>query len=376
MQLLQKGGHAVELVDADNTEITGLQAKARAAIGTIYSRSSKKRFLERIQSFRPDIVHVFNFFPLLSPSIHYACWEAGVPVVQKISNFRLICPGGLLLRDMRACHDCVGKFIAWPGVQHACYRESRTASAVVAAMLAAHRFMKTWERIVDAYIARTNFSRSKLIEGGLPADRIAIVPSFAPDPGKYGDGSGRFVLFAGRLAPEKGITTLLEAWARLHDAPLTLKSAGDGPLREAVARGADKGHFEYLGVLSRQEVQSLLLKASALVYPSDCYENFPLSIVEAFACGVPVIASGIGAMAEIIEHGRTGLHFQAGDAEALAETIQWVSTHPTEVRSMGRESRTEYLEKYTPKRNYQLLVELYGRAISGRHSGIPVCVGA
>jgi glycosyltransferase involved in cell wall biosynthesis len=340
-----------------------------AAIGTVYSWGSKKRFLERIKSFHPDIVHVFNFFPLLSPSIHYACWDAGVPVIQKISNFRLICPGGLLLRETRACHDCVGKVIAWPGLRHACYRESRTASAVVVAMLAAHRLMKTWERVVDAFIARTNFSRGKLIEGGIPANRIAIVPSFAPDPGTPGDGSGRYILFAGRLAPEKGVTTLLAAWERLKNLNVTLKIAGDGPLREAVARGADKGRFEYLGVLSRQEIQSLLLRASALVYPSDCYENFPLSIVEAFACGVPVIASGIGAMAEIIEHGRTGLHFQAGNSEALADAIQWAATHPGETTRMGREARAEYLQKYTPERNYQLLIDLYRRAISGRHDG-------
>lgn len=368
MELLAKGGHSVDLFAADNAEIAGFPAKAKAALGTVYSRAAKKGFLARIKSFRPDVVHVFNFFPLLSPSIHYACWEAGVPVVQKISNFRLICPGGLLLRDGLACQECVGKAIAWPGVKHACYRESRATSAVVVAMLAVHRALKTWDKVVDAYIARTHFSRGKLIEGGLPANRIAIVPSFAPDPGSAGDGSGRFVLFAGRLSQEKGISTLLSAWDRLQNAPLKLKIAGDGPLREQVTRRAAEGRVEYLGPVSRRDVQALLLRAAVLVYPSDCYENFPLSIVEAFACGVPVVASGIGAMAEIIEHGRTGLHFRAGDAEDLAAKIEWASGHPVEIDRMRREARCEYLQKYTPERNYQLLTDLYRRAMATRYS--------
>jgi glycosyltransferase involved in cell wall biosynthesis len=377
MELLAKGGHITELFAADNAEIDGFRAKAKAAMGTVYSRSAKKGFLARIQSFRPDVVHIFNFFPLLSPSIHYACSEAGVPVVQKISNFRLICPGGLLLREGRACQDCVGKAIAWPGVRHACYRESRAASAAVAAMLVVHRAWKTWERVVDAYIARTNFSRGKLIEGGLPASRIAIVPSFAPDPGGPGDGGGRFALFAGRLSQEKGIATLLSAWDHLQNAPLTLKIAGDGPLRSEIASRAGRGRIEYLGPLSRRDVQTLLRRAAVLVYPSDCYENFPLSIVEAFASGVPVVASGIGAMAEIIEHGRTGLHFRAGDAEDLAAKIEWVADHAAELDQMRREARAEYLQKYTPERNYQLQVELYGRVFAARHSvfAAPVFTG-
>jgi glycosyltransferase involved in cell wall biosynthesis len=312
------------------------------------------------------LVHVFNFFPLLSPSIHYACWEARVPVVQKISNFRLICPNCLLLRDGHVCEDCVGKLFPWPSVVHACYRDSRAGSAVVAAMLATHRFMGTWEKAVDAYIARTNFSRAKLIEGGLPAEKIAVIPSFAPDPGDSGDGSGCFALLAGRLSSEKGITTLLEAWDRLNGSALRLKVAGAGPLREEVMRRANGGRVEYLGALSREDVQALMREAALLIFPSTCYENFPLSIVEAFASGVPVVASGIGAMAEIIEDGRTGLLFRNGDPEDLATKVEWVSRHPAEVARMRREARAEYLLKYTPEQNYQLLVDLYERAIRTR----------
>lgn len=371
-ELLERYGHTVDLFEADNGEIVGFAAKARVALGTVYSSAARKKLAARIQSFKPSLVHVLNFFPLFSPSIHYACREAGVPVIQKISNFRLICPSALLLRDGRVCEDCIGKIIPWPGVLHACYRGSRAGSTVVATMLATHHLLGTWEKVVDAYIARTNFSRNKLIEGGLPAQKIAIIPSFAPDPGCSGEGGDGFVLFAGRLSQEKGIATLLSAWDRLNGSALRLKVAGDGPLREEVTRRATAGRIEYLGTLQRQEVQALMRKAAFLVFPSICYENFPLSIVEAFASGLPVVSSRMGAMAEIIDSGRTGLHFRPADPEDLAAKIEWAANHSAELGRMRREARAEYLMKYTPERNYQLMMELYDRAIQARGRSIPV----
>jgi glycosyltransferase involved in cell wall biosynthesis len=366
MELIKEYGHTTELFATDNAKIAGFTGKAKAALGTAYSLTSKKRLSAAIRAFRPDIVHVFNFFPLFSPSIHYACQEARVPVIQKLSNFRLICPSALLLRDGRVCEDCVGKSVPWPGILHACYRNSRAGSTVVAAMLATHCFLGTWEKAVDAYIARTNFSRDKLIQGGLPAEKIAIIPSFAPDPGCPADATAGFAFFAGRLSPEKGIATLLSAWDRLNGSALRLKVAGDGPLKDELTRRADGGRIEYLGALSRENVQATMREAAFLVFPSVCYENFPLAIVEAFAAGVPVIASGIGAMAEIIENGRTGLHFRAGDPDDLATKIEWIMGHPAEMARMRREARAEYLLKYTPERNYQLMMKLYERTIDAK----------
>jgi len=371
MELVERHGHTVDLFEVDNREIAGFSGEIMAAAGAVYSPSAKRRFAERIASFQPQIVHIFNFFPLLSPSIHYACREAGVPVVQKLSNFRLICPNALLTRGGEVCEDCVGKRIPWPGVVHACYRDSRAGSAVVTAMLVTHRFLGTWEKVVDAYVARTNFSRGKLIEGGLPAKKIAVIPSFAADPGDADDGCGGFALYAGRLSSEKGITMLLATLDRLNSVPLKLKVAGDGPLREEVRQRADGGRIEYLGALPRQEVQALMRHAAFLIYPSVCYENFPLSIVEAFAAGLPVVASGIGAMAEIIEDGRTGVLFRSGDSDDLATKIEWVAGHPAEMARMRREARAEYLLKYTPEQNYQLLMEIYDRAIRTKFGSSP-----
>lgn len=364
-ELLKRNGHTVDFLEMDNAEIVGFLRKAQTALDAVYSLTAKRILRDRIRAFKPDVVHIFNFFPLLSPSIYYACREAGVPVIQKISNFRLICPSALLLRDGKICEDCLGKLIPWPGVLHACYRDSRIGSTVVATMLSTHRLLGTWQRAVDAYIARTNFSRDKLIEGGLPAEKIGVVPSFAPDPGNP-DGNGRFAFFAGRLSQEKGIATLLSAWRRLNGSSPSLKVAGDGPMKDEVIRSANEGHIEYVGPLSREKVQTLMREAAFLVFPSICYENFPLSIVESFASGVPVVASGVGAMAEIIDDGRTGVHFRAGDPEDLATKVQWMSNHPAETAQMRRAARNEYLLKYTPDRNYELLMDLYDRVIQAR----------
>lgn len=359
-ELLERHGETIDLFEVDNAEIAGLMGKVKAALGTVYSPSAKKRVAERIRSFRPDVVHVFNFFPLLSPSVHYACQEAGVPVVQKLSNFRLMCPNALLLRNGRICEDCVRRSIPWPGVSHACYRGSRAGSAVVAAMIATHRFLGTWVNAVDGFIARTYFSRSKLMEGGLPAEKITVVPSCAPEPGPTSDDRGRFALFVGRLSHEKGIETLLSAWNR-YNGLIPLKVAGQGPLKEQVARQATTERIEYLGMRPRAEILELMRKAAFLVFPSVWYECFPLVIVEAFACGLPVVASQMGAMGEIIEDRRTGLHFEPGNPEDLATKIEWAMSHPAEMVRMRREARNEYLSKYTPERNYEMLKELYER---------------
>lgn len=359
-------GHAVDLLEADNAEIVGFNRKTKTAVKTIYSACSRRSMTAKIASFQPDLVHIHNFFPLLSPSIYYACRRAGVPAVQTLHNYRLICPSALLLRDGRVCEDCVGKLVPWPGVVHACYRGSYAGSAVVAATLAAHRAFGTWKNVVNAYIARTNFSREKLVEGGLPRTKIGIIPSFASDPGSSGNGTGGFALFAGRLSLEKGMATLLSAWDLLRNSPLNLKVVGDGPLREEAAHRMAAGRVEYLGQVSRQDVQRLMRDAAFLVFPSVCYENFPLSIVEAFASGTPVVASRLGAMAEIVEDGRTGLHFRPGDPEDLASKVGWLMSHPTELAQMRREARAEYLSKYTPERNYQLIMDLYARVIDGK----------
>lgn len=369
IELLKDHGHALAVLEADNAQITGLSRELKTALEAPYSSAMKRCMAARIAEFKPDVVHVHNFFPLLSPSIYYACGEAGVPIVQTLHNYRIICPGALLFRSGRPCEDCVGKVFAWPGILHACYKGSRLGTASVAAMAGTHHWLGTWRNRIDCFIALTNFSRRKLIEGSLPAHKIVVKPNFAPDPERARGGQNGFAFFAGRLSAEKGIMTVLSAWTQL-DNTVPLKIAGDGPLKGEVIRRASDGRIQYLGVLSRDIVQELMGEASFLLFPSLCYENFPLSIVEAFACGIPVIASRLGAMEEIVEDRRTGLHFRPGDAADLAAKIEWASRHPAEIAQMGQEARKQYLKEYTPERNFDLLMHVYDRVVGAKRQTV------
>src|SRR5258708_3898213 len=315
--LLREHGHDVRLLLEHNDSITGVAGAVSAACSAVYSARSRRRVADELCAFRPDVVHVHNFFPLLSPSVYLACREAGVPVLQTLHNYRLICPGANLFRDGRPCEDCVGRSVPWPGVLHGCYRGSRAGTAAVAAMVGIHNALNTWSNAVDAYIALTEFARHKLIKGGLPAERLHVKPNFvASDPG-VGSGDGGYVLCVGRLSEGKGIDVLLEAW-KLLETKIPLVIVGEGPLASKVASTARTIGADYRGPLSRHDVAECMGRASLLVFPSVWYEAFPLVIAEALACGLPVLASDAGSAADLIDHGRTGLHFRSDDPKDLA----------------------------------------------------------
>ena len=282
-----------------------------------------------------------------------------VPVVQSLHNYRMFCPNAVFYRDGRPCEECLGRRIAWPAVLHACYRQSRLATATVAAMLAWHRFQGTWMRKVDRYVALSEFSRGKFIEGGLPGERIAVKPNFvAPDPG-VADGRGGYALFAGRLSPEKGLETLLTAWKRSSDLP-PLVILGDGPLAERVKQACTADpRLTWLGRQPADEVFRRLGDAACVVIPSGCYENFPRTLVEAWAKGTPAIVSRLGALAELVDEGRTGRCFEAGNPDDLAAVVQSMLSDRQGLQRMRLASRREYESKYTAEQNYPALMEIY-----------------
>jgi glycosyltransferase involved in cell wall biosynthesis len=363
MTLLASRGHAVSLLEASNERIGGLVSQVRAAGRAIYSTASERDVARELAHVQPDVVHVHNFFPLLSPSVYRACRRAGVAVVQTLHNFRLLCPNGIFFRDGSPCEDCLGRAVAWPGVLHRCYRGSRIATAPVAAMLAVHHALRTWSELVDVYVAPTRFVREKFIEGGFAPERIEVKPHFVGGDPMPGDGQGGYALAVGRISEEKGFRTLLAAWRRLH-ADLPLKIVGDGPLLEEL-RDASRSLLgvEWVGRAPPDEVQRLMQRAQLLVVPSGWYETFGMVVIEAFAAGLPVVAARHGALAELVEHGRTGVHFEPGDASALAAAVDGLLSRPGELPALRRNARAEFEARYDPARNYTALMRTYARAL-------------
>jgi glycosyltransferase involved in cell wall biosynthesis len=336
------------------------------AARTIWSRPAFGELRKLFQTHRPHIAHFHNTFPLISPAGYYAARAENVRVVQTLHNFRLCCLNALLFRAGEVCEACIGRAIPWPGVVHKCYRNSRAASAAIATMLVAHRVSGTWRNAVDVFIALSEFSRSKLIAGGVPADKIAVKSNFAYPDLAPGAGSGGYAIYVGRLSHEKGVDTLLATWRLFEHAP-PLKIVGDGPLAAAVtAAAANSPALEWLRELPHEAVCKAIGEAAFLVLPSPCYEAVPCVVIEAFAKGTPVIVAGLGAKAEIVADGCTGLHFRPGDARDLACKVQSLLADPIRLQQMRRAARQTFEQNFTADANYKTLIEIYERALSNR----------
>ncbi|HZV62438.1 MAG TPA: glycosyltransferase [Methylophilaceae bacterium] len=353
-QLLVRNGVEVELYEQDNKRIETMPAM-QVAVDTIWSRRTVSEIGERIQRFQPDVIHVHNTFPLISPSLYFAAAKYGVPVVQTLHNFRLFCAQAMFMRNGAVCEDCIGK-LPWRGVTRRCYRESGPQSAVVVSMQGIHRWLGTYRNKVTRYIALNKFCRDKFIEAGLPADRIVIKPNFIdlPSPLSAQRGGG---LFVGRLSPEKGIATLAQAIRQYEAAQIDV--IGHGPQDEEL-KGLSGARL--MGFMKGEEIYGRMAHAAYLVMPSIWYENFPRTLVEAYACGLPVIASRLGAMAELVKDGETGLLFTPGNAAELAERLRWADSHPAEMRRMGEAARREYEANYTSEINFRQLMHIYDEA--------------
>lgn len=362
-ELLRNHGIDVELWEESNESIVTRWDACLTALQCVHSLAAGREMVRRIERFRPDLVHVHNFFPRLSPAIHRACHRAHVPLVQSLHNFRLVCSGATLERGGKPCEECVGKAMAWPAVRHRCYRGSMAGSAAVA--LSFRSATRTWHRDVSRYIALSEYARHKFVGCGLAEDKIAVKPNFVdPDPG-MGAGDGDYALFAGRLTAEKGVGTLLEAFRGMSRRP-RLKIIGDGPLGSDVAQAAaTMREIEWCGARPHREVTRAMRTATTLIVPSTWYEGFPMVMAEAFAAGLPIIASRLGAMEEIVESGATGQLFAAGEAQDLAHRVEWAFTNKMKMQAMRLKARFEYLSKYTARMNYAILADIYRSAMEG-----------
>ena len=352
IRLLRESGHEVIGYLRKNAEIELYSPLEKLSLGwrTSWSGRANRELHELIARELPDVAHFHNTFPLSSPSAYHACQSAGVPVVQTLHNYRLLCPGGNLFRNGNICEECVSHSLL-RSVAHGCYREARLETAAVAGMLAVHRLLRTWAEQVDLFFVCTEFARRKFIDAGFDDTRIRVKPNFiAPDSGAR-RGLGTTALYLGRLSQEKGPQLLPPAWAKLSY-PVPLEIAGDGPLRASLESSCMRlglQYVQFLGWLEPMPALDRLRAAKFLVVPSTCYEGFPLAVAEAYACAVPVIAAAHGGLAEIVRDGRTGLHFTPGNAEDLAAKVDWAWTHPEEMETMGRAARLEFDTKYNAR---------------------------
>ena len=361
--LMRSKGHDVHVHFFDNATIgSGPGAKLKAGIYAIYNRTAATEIRKVIKEFNPDLVHVHNFFFAASPSVLKEVHRLRIPLVVTIQNYRLICANALLLRNGNICELCVSYDFPWYGVKYKCYHDSAMQSAAIGAMAAIHKWLGTWKNVVDVYITPSAFARNKLIKSSFNVDpkKILVKPNFIPDPGLNDmDNRRNYYLFVGRLSAEKGVNVLLEAWKNLPEQNLVI--AGDGPEREKMT--SEYGHLnnvKFVGHKSKDEIIGLMKECRALIFPSIWYEGLPLTIIEAFATGTPVIASDLGAMTEMIKHRINGLLFPPGGIEQLRASVNEFDKIVTEGKDfLYIGARENYVERYHPDRCYTEIMKIY-----------------
>jgi glycosyltransferase involved in cell wall biosynthesis len=357
-RLLRERGVTVDLYERDNIDITEL-SKLKFAVDTVWSRRSYREVGAILDQVRPHVVHCHNTFPLVSPSVYWAAGDRRIPVVQSLHNFRLVCPQAFLLRNDKPCEDCLGA-MPWRGIVRRCYHGSAVQTAVIVGMIGVNRALGTYRNEVQRYIALNNFCRDKFIAAGLPAQRIATKPNFVDLGPVREHGRRKGALFVGRLAREKGVHVIAQVFRSNRPTGATLEVMGEGP--EAAVLGSLPG-VRMAGIRSAPEIYEAMAHAAYLLMPSLWYENFPRVLVEAFACGLPVITSRLGSMAELVDHGETGLLVEPGDAEDLADAVAWANEHPDRMREMGLNARRQYESLYTGEANFNKLMQIYRDAM-------------
>ncbi len=364
-ELLRSHNHEVLEYTRSNEEINSYSFFKKISLGikTLWAFDSVKDLKNIAKSFKPDVVHFHNTFPLISPAAYYVFRALHIPIILTLHNYRLLCPRADFFRDGKVCEDCLNKYFPWPGIMHACYHHSKIMSSDVSLMLAFHRLINTWNRCVNAFIVLSNFSRDKFIQAGLNEKKIFIKPNFvSPDPFSVNK-LGECALFAGRLSPEKRVVTLLNAWKLIDHTPLQIFGSGSDTVTvERMIKEYELKNVILKSFIPREQLMREIKNSFFVVFPSEWYETFGLIIIEAFACGIPVIAAKIGAVKEIVKHGFTGLHFSPGDYNELAYWVTWAGDHRQEMEEMGRNARKEYEIKYSANVNYQMLINIYNVA--------------
>lgn len=363
-ELLESNGYEVITYSRYNDTIeSGPLKSAQAALSLFWSKQTYSDLDRLIKKTRPDIAHFHNTFPLISSSGYSACQNNGIPVVQTLHNYRLICPGALLLRDGKPCEKCISGSL-FNSVRYGCYRNSKPASALVAGMLAINRTRKVYSQAVDRYICLTEFAKERFIRGGLPEEKLTVRANALMNTPEIGSGNGNYALFVGRLSQEKGVGTLIKAWEDIGSLPL--KIVGKGPLNQTLKQQATESNInvEFLGFKARTEIFELMRNATMLVIPSECYEGFPVTAMEAMACGTPMLVSKIGALDEILKDPKQCLKFTAGDSADLRDKALTMINNAAMLQNMRFENRKAFEENYSTKNALSSILEIYDNTIN------------
>ncbi|MFJ3234442.1 glycosyltransferase [Streptomyces sp. NPDC086787] len=370
--LLRAAGHQVELFERRSDDIAARSLPGKVAVPLLvpWNPAVRRELADRLRTERPDVVHIHNVFPLLSPAVLAACADAGVPAVATLHNYTQVCPPGTLQRDGRPCTECVGA-TPLPAVRHGCYRNSRLATVPLAVSMSVNR--RRWWTGVERFFCISEAQRDVLVRSGMPAERLAVKHNFVPDPGTRRTDDGEHVLYLGRLAEAKGVRLLMAAWDELAagggvGVPLVI--AGTGPLEaEVTAWAAGRDDVRYVGLYDTEQCRQAIARSVAVVAPSTWLEAFGLVVVEAMAAGVPTVAAGHGAFVELVEDGVTGLLHRPGESASLASHIRRIAVEQDRNREMGQAARRRYEQGFSPAVGLERLVEGYRTAIAGRSGG-------
>jgi glycosyltransferase involved in cell wall biosynthesis len=351
-RLLSDAGHEVQVFDPTVGQPGGLDM-IRAGLGSIWSRKAASDVERRIDERRPDVVHCHNLFPALSPAVLRTI--EGIPIVMTLHNYRFLCLPATLFRDGKICEDCVGRS-PWPGVLHDCYQDSKAASAALASSLILHRAIRTFEGI-RLFVAISDFVRRKHAEGGFSPDRMVVKPHFTwgVEPR---EGPGEYFLYLGRLTPEKGLAELIGAWGTMNARMLVV---GEGPEASRL-RAEAPANVEFRATVQPEEVPALLRGARAVVVPSTWYEGAGRVVQEAYAAGVPVLASRVGGLPEFVEDEVAGLLLPVGEQRAWVRGTERLLDDAESVR-MGRAAREIWAARYSPEQGLVNLEDVYRRAL-------------
>ena len=363
--LLENPGNIVKTLIYENDVDDRFLDKVKLGLSLLYNFKSARILGELIKFFEPDIIHIHNLFYKASPSIIIEANKRGIPVIVTLQNYRLICAGALLMRNLKVCEVCVQKKFPFAGIRHKCHRGSSIQTASLTLVTGIHKVLRTWDTKVSKYIAVTEFAKSKYVNSSLrlSPDKVIVKPSSVEDvvPSSHSDRDNTF-LYVGRLSEEKGISTLLAAFVGMDH---SLEIIGDGPLRQKVELGElENGNIIYLGYREKSFIISKLKKCKALIVSSIWYECLPVTILEAFSTGTPVIISDIGNLNEIVTHNYNGLHFKVNDPKDLARTVIDFCNNKDTYLPLYENARKTYELKYSPAANYTNIMNIYANAIA------------